>query len=299
MKTNLAIIVKSIINDYNVHGEINQIGKANLPNRDEVIQVTCDLLALLFPGYFGKKHLTSENINNVTTENITDTYNRLSTQIEYSLRHACNRNKNRKCEMSECMENSHRCTTWLLDSLPTLRKILRTDVEAAYKGDPACYSREEAVFCYPGLLAIAIQRIAHELHKYNVPLIPRMMTEYAHQQTGVDIHPGATIGKHFFIDHATGVVIGETTVIGNNVKIYQGVTLGAKSFPEDAREIRHKKRHPTIEDNVIIYANAAILGDIIIGKGSVIGGNTWITQSVSPRTTIVIEPPKMKVRGNR
>ncbi len=297
MKTNLAIIVESIIKDYDEHGEINQIGEANLPLREEVIQITRDLLALVFPGYFGKKHLTADNLNNVTTTHITDVYERLSTQIEYSLRHACSRNKS--CEMTECMENAHRCSTWLLESLPSLRIILRTDVDAAYKGDPACYSHEEAIFCYPGLLAIAIQRIAHELHKYNVPLIPRMMTEYAHRQTGVDIHPGATIGEHFFIDHATGVVIGETTIIGNNVKIYQGVTLGAKSFPEDAREIRHKKRHPTIEDNVIIYANAAILGDITIGKDSVIGGNTWITRSIAPGTTIVIEPPKMKVRENR
>ena len=297
MKTNLAIIVESIIKDYDEHGEINQIGEANLPFREEVIQITRDLLALVFPGYFGKKHLTADNLNNVTTTHITDVYERLSTQIELSLKHACDRNKN--CEMTECMENSHRCATWLLESLPSLRIILRTDVEAAYKGDPACYSHEEAIFCYPGLLAIAIQRIAHELHKYNVPLIPRMMTEYAHRQTGVDIHPGATIGEHFFIDHATGVVIGETTVIGNNVKIYQGVTLGAKSFPEDAREIRHKKRHPTIEDNVIIYANAAILGNITIGKGSVIGGNTWITQSVAPETTIVIEPPKMRVKEKK
>ncbi len=297
MKTNLAIIVESIIKDYDEHGEINQIGEANLPLREEVIQITRDLLALVFPGYFGKKHLTADNLNNVTTTHITDVYERLSTQIELSLKHACNRNKN--CEMTECMENAHRCSTWLLESLPSLRIILRTDVDAAYKGDPACYSHEEAIFCYPGLLAIAIQRIAHELHKYNVPLIPRMMTEYAHRQTGVDIHPGATIGEHFFIDHATGVVIGETTKIGKNVKIYQGVTLGAKSFPENAREIRHKKRHPTIEDNVIIYANAAILGDITIGKNSVIGGNTWITRSVAPGTTIVIEPPKMKIRENR
>ncbi len=297
MKTDLTIIVDSIIKDYDEHGEINQIGEANLPLREEVIQITRSLLAIVFPGYFGKKHLTVNNLNNVTTTHITDVYERLSTQIEYSLRHACNRNKN--CEMTECMENAHRCAKWLLEALPSLRKVLRTDVVATYKGDPACYSHEEAIFCYPGLFAIAIQRIAHELHKYNVPLIPRMMTEYAHRQTGVDIHPAATIGKHFFIDHATGVVIGETAVIGNNVKIYQGVTLGAKSFPEDAREIRHKKRHPTIEDNVIIYANAAILGDITIGKNSVIGGNTWITRSIAPGTTIVIEPPKMKVRENR
>jgi len=176
---------------------------------------------------------------------------------------------------------------------------LTTDVEAAFKGDPACYSHEEAIVCYPGLFAISVQRLAHVLYEYHIPLIPRIMTEYAHHQTGIDIHPGAMIGEYFFTDHGTGIVIGETSVIGRNVKLYQGVTLGAKSFPSDARQIRGVKRHPTIEDDVVVYAGATILGDIIIGHGSIIGGNTWITDSVAPGTTIIIEPPKMRIREKR
>jgi len=242
MKFDLPFILESLIKDYDEHGEISQIDEANLPVREEVILITRELIALLFPGYFGRMQLTHDNLSNIITSHLTDVYERLAMQIECSLMHACSRNKN--CKLTECSKNAHRCAAWMLEALPSLRKILRTDVEAAFKGDPACYSQEEAIFCYPGLHAIAIQRIAHELHKYNVPLIPRMMTEYAHRRTGVDIHPGATIGEHFFIDHATGVVIGETTVIGKNVKLYQGVTLGAKSFPEDAREFRGKKKAP-------------------------------------------------------
>jgi serine O-acetyltransferase len=187
-----------------------------------------------------------------------------------------------------------------LEKIPELRGILATDVEAAFVGDPSVTNRDEIVFCFPGLEAVTIYRLAHALTKFNVPFIPRMMTEWAHKQTGIDIHPGATIAKHFFIDHGTGVVIGETCNIGQHVRIYQGVTLGALSFAtdEDGQLIRGTKRHPTIEDRVIIYANATILGGkTIVGHDSVIGSSVWITSSVAPHTTVVLEKPRLKMRG--
>jgi serine O-acetyltransferase len=190
----------------------------------------------------------------------------------------------------------------LLKKLKDLRKSLAEDIRAAYQGDPAAKSFDEIIFSYPGILAIAIYRLAHELHLQEVPIIPRMMTEYAHSVTGIDIHPGALIGGHFFIDHGTGVVIGETTVIGDNVRIYQGVTLGALSLPmeEKGEMLRKMKRHPTIEDHVTIYAGATILGgETVIGAGSVIGGNVWLTRSVPSGTTVMIEPPKLKYKEEK
>jgi len=297
MKKDLKTVIEPIVTSYHEQGGINHIDGLNLPNKQEVIEITRELLSLLFPGFLGDERLTSENLRDVTGIRTRELYHRLSEQISRSLKYACRRAG--ECENPTCDENSQRCAAWLLEGIPNLRTILQTDVEAAYKGDPACYSHEEAIVCYPGIFAIAVQRLAHILYKYNIPLIPRIMTEYVHHQTGVDIHPGAQIGEHFFMDHATGIVIGETTVIGKNVKLYQGVTLGAKSFPEDARDIRGHKRHPTIEDNVVIYANSTILGDIIIGEGAVIGGNTWITNDIAPGTTIVIEPPKMRIKEKK
>ena len=189
----------------------------------------------------------------------------------------------------------------LLESLPDLRKVLTDDVQAAFEGDPAAKNLDEIIFCYPGLAAITVFRIAHELHQLGVPLIPRMMTEYAHSKTGIDIHPGATIGRRFFIDHGTGVVIGETTHIGEDVKIYQGVTLGALSFPRDESRRTSSatsKRHPTIEDDVVIYANATILGGkTVIGHHSVVGSSAWITRSIAPYTTVTIERPHASATG--
>jgi serine O-acetyltransferase len=193
-------------------------------------------------------------------------------------------------------------TKHLLDKLSEIRETMKLDVIAALEGDPAARNLDEIVLSYPGIKAITIQRIAHELYLKNVPLIPRMMGEYAHRITGIDIHPGAKLGKSIFIDHGTGVVIGETSVIGDNVKIYQGVTLGALSFPKDAcgKIIKGAKRHPTIEDDVTIYSGATILGNIIIGKGSLIGGNVWLTESVEPGTRVTISPPDLKIKtGNK
>ena len=186
----------------------------------------------------------------------------------------------------------------LLEAIPSIRKILATDVLAAYEGDPAAKSHDEIIFSYPGLYALMVYRVAHKLYEYEVPLLPRIMTEYAHSMTGIDIHPGAEIGERFVIDHGTGVVVGETTVIGRNVRIYQGVTLGALSLPKDAgQELRGKRRHPTIEDDVIIYSGATILGgDTVIGARSVIGGNVWITESVPPDTKVLMETPRLVYR---
>ena len=188
-----------------------------------------------------------------------------------------------------------------LEQLPDLRKILAMDVKAAYDGDPACKSLDEVIFCYPGLEAVSVHRLAHLLHELEVPLIPRMMTEWAHARTGIDIHPGATIGRYFFIDHGTGVVIGETTEIGDWVKLYQGVTLGARSFATDAdgNLVRGIKRHPTIEDHVVIYANATILGGgTVIGHDSIIGSNVWLTRSVTPGSIVAMESPRLRIGGD-
>jgi serine O-acetyltransferase len=189
-----------------------------------------------------------------------------------------------------------------LEQIPLLRHVLALDVQAAYDGDPACKSLDEVIFCYPGFEAVTVYRLAHVLHRLDVPLIPRMMTEWAHGKTGIDIHPGAEIGRHFFIDHGTGVVIGETSLIGEHVKLYQGVTLGALSFPTDEKGklVRGTKRHPTIEDRVVIYANATILGgETVIGHDSVIGSSTWITHSVAPNTTVSLEAPKLRLRDGK
>jgi serine O-acetyltransferase len=190
----------------------------------------------------------------------------------------------------------------LLESIPDLRKVLAADAQAAFDGDPAARGLDEILFCYPGVAAVTVFRIAHELYKVGVPLIPRMMTEYAHAKTGIDLHPGATIGSRFFIDHGTGVVIGETTMIGEGVKVYQGVTLGALSFPRDESTgelVRGTKRHPTIEDEVVIYANATILGGkTVIGHHSVVGSSAWITRSIAPHTVVTIEDPRLRIRGS-
>jgi len=297
MSIDLDPVIASLIESYEAVGGINHIEGLNLPNRQVVIKITNELLSLVFPGFFGDERLTARNYRHVTGQRVTDLHSRLTEQIERSLRYACKRAP--VCTDNECSIKAVCCATILLERLPEVRRILQTDVAAAYHGDPACYSHEEAIICYPGVLAIAIQRLAHLLYEYRVPLLPRIMTEYAHHQTGIDIHPGAVIGESFFIDHGTGVVIGETSVIGRNVKLYMGVTLGAKSFPADARGIRGQKRHPTVEDDVVIYANATLLGDITVGKGAVIGGNTWITDPVPPGMTVMIEPPKMRIREKR
>jgi serine O-acetyltransferase len=253
-----------------------------LPSRDVVGGIVEELRAVLFPGYFGPSELTEENL----TFHIGSTLDRvrrdLGVQIKRGICFACDDPE------TECDARASSATRRFLARLPMVRQVLATDVEAAFTGDPAATTPAEAIFCYPGVLAIMNFRLAHELHLLGVPLIPRMITEHAHSVTGIDIHPGATIGQGFFIDHGTGVVIGETCIIGDRVRLYQGVTLGAKSFPldENGNPIKGIDRHPIVEDDVIIYSEATILGRVTIGRRSVIGGNVWLTRSVAPDSII-------------
>ena len=272
----------NLVESYKEDGNINHIDGLNLPSSDDIASLTEALLALVLPGFFGSERLTKANFAAVTVCRLEEVKQKLTEQILRGINYVCRGDERPNCDKARCVKKAAALAETFLLTLTKVRSFIKTDIEAAYDGDPACFAKEEVILCYPGFQAIAIQRLAHELHSMGVPLIPRIMTEYGHRRTGVDIHPGAKIGERFFIDHATGVVIGETTIIGRNVKLYQGVTLGAKSFPANAREARNIKRHPTIEDDVIIYANATILGDITIGKGAVIGGNSWVTADVAP-----------------
>ncbi len=266
-----------------------------IPSREAVINIIRKFRQILFPGYFNTVKLDPVNLRYNMGQLVSIVFDQLSEQIARSLRHDCFRYEKR---CLECTEEGHRLALAVLEATPEVRKMMAADVRAAYDGDPAAKSYDEIIFSYPGILAIMVYRIAHVLHQYDVPLLPRIMTEYAHSVTGIDIHPGAQISERFVIDHGTGVVIGETTEIGNNVRIYQGVTLGALSLPKDAGEkLRGKKRHPTIEDDVIIYAGSTILGgDTIIGARSVIGGNVWLTESVPPDTKVLLENPRLIYR---
>jgi serine O-acetyltransferase len=279
-------LVAEIVGTYQGDLGINFIDATNLPVRDKILEIIDMLFEVLFPGFTGKRAVTKSNVNFVVIDILCHIYTELSTQIERALKYRC---RLVNCATGGCHKMAEDATIHLLTHLPNIREMLKGDVKAAFDGDPAAKSPEEIVISYPCIIAIAIYRIAHELYLKEVPLIPRIMSECAHTRTGIDIHPGATIGKNFFIDHGTGVVIGETSIIGDNVKIYQGATLGALSFQKDAqgRIIKGGKRHPTIEDNVTIYAEATILGDITIGKGAIVGGNVWIKESVPPGVTVM------------
>ena len=266
-----------------------------LPSRRKVIGALQRLFEAFFPGFVGKQYLTWANIQFHVGALLDEVAEELTEQVFAAVRH----------EMPEITGDRERCRAFAEDSivhlferLPEIRRLLLLDVQAAYDGDPAAKTFNEIIFSYPGLSAIATCRVAHELEVFGVPLLPRMMTEWAHARTGIDIHPGATIGERFFIDHGTGVVVGETTIIGANVKLYQGVTLGALSFPKDERGklIRGLRRHPCLEDDVIVYGGATILGDITIGRGSVIGGNVWLTHSVEPYTKVIHQPQLPEIR---
>lgn len=257
------------------------------PSRDVIIEIMEKLRMILFPGYFGPSDLTDETLPFYLGTALDQVRNMLEDQVARGFCFECS---NEKCRVldGECIHRAKSIVEKMLVRLPLIRRYLFTDVQAAFEGDPAAKSPDEAIFCYPGILAITNHRIAHELYKLNVPLIPRIISEYAHSVTGIDIHPGAEIEDHFFIDHGTGIVIGETCRIGNNVRIYQGVTLGAKSFPLDkhGHPVKGVARHPMVEDNVIIYAGTTILGRVTIGAGSIIGGNVWLTKSVSKNSKI-------------
>jgi serine O-acetyltransferase len=278
-------IVDQLIQTYKGDTGINFIDVLNLPVRDKILDVLELLTELLFPGYTGKRLVKKSNIDFVVIDILYHVYSELTEQIEKAYKYQC---RMEDCDTGDCRAMAEDATLHLLIQLPKVRELLKGDVGAAFDGDPAAKSYEEIVISYPCIMAIATYRIAHELYLQQVPLIPRIMGECAHSKTGIDIHPGATIGNNFFIDHGTGVVIGETTIIGNNVKIYQGTTLGAMSFPKDERGriIKGQKRHPTIEDDVTIYAEATILGDVTVGKGAIIGGNVWVKQSVPAGFTV-------------
>lgn len=300
LKNQLPDITARIVQTYEELGTINHLDHCPLPNYDEIIAVIDDLTEILYPGYRRREGLHHGNISYYVGDLIDRLHDRLTTQIGRALRHEAGATSD--CESDEDYEALGQAKTLqFLDQLPELRGLLSTDVQAAYDGDPACQNLDEVIFCYPGLEAITIYRFANLLHELQIPFIPRMMSEYAHRRTGVDIHPGATIGSHFFIDHGTGVVVGATCEIGEHVKIYQGVTLGALSFPTDGdgQLVRGQKRHPTIEDRVVIYANATVLGGrTVIGHDAVIGSNVWLTGSVDPNTTVVLEKPKLKMRSD-
>jgi len=293
-KTNQTIekLVGEVAKTYEGDSGINFIDVTNLPVREKILQILDLLTEILFPCYTGKRTVTKSNINFVIIDILYHIYTELTEQIERAYRYRC---RMENCDTSDCRKMAEDAAQHLLAQLPDIREMLKGDVGAAFDGDPAAKSYEEIVISYPCIIAIATCRIAHELYLKDVPLIPRIMTECAHAKTGIDIHPGAMIGRNFFIDHGTGVVIGETTIIGENVKLYQGTTLGALSFPKDERGriIKGGKRHPTIEDNVTIYAEATILGDITICKGAVIGGNVWIKESVPAGVTVTTPHPDL------
>ena len=257
-----------------------------LPSSKRLEEIINLSRSILFPGYFGKSQVNIDTIQYQIGVNVEKLHRLLSEQILAGLCFSCSETKNIHC--NECKAEAERITTQLIAKFPELRRILGTDVVAAFNGDPAAKSTAEIISCYPVIKTLTNYRIAHELFVMGVPLIPRMMREMAHSETGIDIHPGATIGSYFTIDHGTGVVIGETCVIGNNVKLYQGVTLGAKSFPldEEGNPIKGIPRHPIIEDNVVIYANATVLGRITIGDHCVVGANTWVLQDMKPGEAI-------------
>ncbi|NOY69891.1 MAG: serine acetyltransferase [Deltaproteobacteria bacterium] len=269
-----------------------------VPSTADVIGLFEIIREVLFPGFFTQEKIDPVNINYHIGRRISELFDSLSDQISRSIRYECFK-YDQAC--TECDIRGYEMALAFIESIPSIQDILDTDVQAMFNGDPAAKSHDEIIFCYPGIAAITAHRIAHELHRLGVPLIPRMMSEYAHRITGIDIHPGATIGKSFVIDHGTGVVIGETSEIGENVRLYQGVTIGALSVPQDhCDEMRGEKRHPTIGDNVVVYSGASILGgDTVIGAGSVIGGNVWITESVPPDTTVIIETPSLVYKKNR
>jgi serine O-acetyltransferase len=299
LKEALPEITETVVNTYSECNRTSHLGHKPLPSREAVVEILQDFFDVLYPGIWRRQNLHLGNVEYHVGDMVDGLHDKLTQQITRALRHEhdCLAPQSRPVLDLEALAQQKAVD--LLRRLPDLRTILEQDVQAAFEGDPAAKSYHEVIFCYPGLEAVTVYRIAHELLILGVPLVPRMMTEYAHSKTGIDIHPGARIGTGFFIDHGTGVVIGETCDIGRNVKLYQGVTLGALSFPRDSSGniIRGMKRHPTLEDEVVVYANATILGgDTVIGAQSVIGSNVWLTQSVAPQTVVTLEKPQLRFR---
>ena len=321
LQANVSSIVDQVSNEIADTLTFPEISRraAPVPEFDSLVDMLQRLRAIVYPR-FRSSESSREEATSELKRKLAEVYDILAKQIAIAVaRHieSCQDMANLKCgfvlptceetqagqnneDLGSIADRSHELAAQYISKLPAIRKSLMTDMEAAFLGDPACKNFDEVILCYPGLNAVTIYRLAHELNKLNVPFLPRMMTEWAHGETGVDIHPGAKIGDHFFIDHGTGVVIGETCEIGQHVKIYQGVTLGALSFPQDesGQLIRNSKRHPTIGDHVVIYANATVLGgDTVIGHDSVVGSSVWLTHSVDPHTTVIMEKPKLRLRN--
>ena len=291
MNVTVTQLTDQLIASYARVGGINHLDGKNLPSKSAIAGITVDLLRLLFPGFFDEKPLHSSEVKVETATLMDAVQGRLEDEIckslEYAPPDAATKNNLRAVAQGLTLE--------FLGSLPRVREVLQTDVEAAYQGDPAALSKEEVIVAYPFVEAIAVQRLAHELYKKQIALVPRIMTEWAHARAGMDLHPGAQIGSHFFVDHCTGTVVGETCIIGNHVKMYHGVTLGARST-SGGQQLKGKKRHPTIEDNVTIYPGATILGgETVIGHGSTIGGNVFIMDSVAPNSLVIYDGLDMRV----
>ena len=296
LKENLHEITEAIVATYVECRHINHLGHRPLPSREAIVEIVSDLLEILYPGFGRRQNLHMGNVEYHVGDLMDSLHDKLTQQIARAMRHECDP----QADTQDFEALAQQKAIELLTKLPDIRYVLEQDVESAFLGDPAAKSHHEIIFCYPGLEAVTIYRLAHELLLLGVPLIPRMMTEYAHSKTGIDIHPGARIGPGFFIDHGTGVVIGETCDIGQNVKLYQGVTLGALSFPRDAAGniIRGMKRHPTLEDDVVVYANATILGgDSVIGHHAVVGSSVWLTHGVEPYTVVTLEKPSLRIKS--
>lgn len=300
LNSELERLSQGLLASYQADARMHRIGEAFLPSRERIVNILHEIWQLLFPGFYGPKKLTRESIKFHVGALLARLGEDLAEEINHCL---CLERHCTDCKTpEECLRRASAITRDFVVRLGAVREVLATDVQAAYDGDPAAKSVSEIIYCYPGFYAVTVYRVAHELLELGVPLMPRIMTEHAHSVTGCDIHPGAKIGQAFFIDHASGVVIGETTRIGGHVKIYQGVTLGALSFPKDerGRVIKGLKRHPTIEDHVTIYANSTILGgETVIGKGVTVGGNAFITSSISADMTVTQEPPKIEMRSKK
>ncbi|WP_010262605.1 serine O-acetyltransferase EpsC [Treponema primitia] len=299
MEKTEAIRIKHLVNllvkSYQDHEEIIKVDTGNQLNRSVILEVLEKLRCLIFPGYFGRRNISAGLVEYYAGDLLEEVSFHLSRQIARALRHV---DSYAAAEAKNIDSRAEELTFSFLAQIPEIRDYLATDVSASFEGDPAAFSKDEIISSYPGIYAIMVNRLAHELYKLAVPLIPRIMTEHAHSVTGIDIHPGATIGHHFFTDHGTGIVIGETTVIGNFVKLYQGVTLGALST-RGGQVLKEVKRHPTIEDHVTIYSGASILGgNTIIGEGVVIGSNAFVTKSVPEKTKVSVKNPELQFKSD-
>ena len=289
----LPALVDRIVESYERHERTRHVDRLYLPSRSETVEIVQLLLEVAYPGYHGRQNLNRHNVRYHVGEVLPKLGEKLFRQIDMALCYQAETENRLEAGQRPCAEKARQIAVAFIERIPEIRDLLAGDVQAAYDGDPASVNTDEVILAYPGLLAVSVYRFAHELHLMGVPLIPRIMTEWAHTVTGTDIHPGARIGRNFFIDHSTGVVIGETTEIGNNVKLYQGVTLGALSFPKDERGqlIRGHKRHPTVEDNAIILG-----GQTVLGEGSIIGGSVFLTSSVPPYAIVTLKSPELKIR---